>query len=138
MDPPEASTIYEQLEKAYGQITEVYQRTPMLVCVSPKWARAFLKDRRAQGYYQITGPNDIDNTPDFSPAKVIGLPSMIGTDDLFITPKANLPHLTKKGKNAANFKVEESKRCVSVMTDWWEGFGFALNELVWTTVAARV
>ena len=34
MDPPEASTIYEQLEKAYGQITEVYQRTPMLVCVS--------------------------------------------------------------------------------------------------------
>ena len=96
-----------------------------------------MKDKRAQGYYQITGPNDIDNTPDFSPAKVIGLPSMIGTDDLFITPKANLPHLTKKGKNAANFKVEESKRCVSVMTDWREGFGFALNEPVWTAVGTE-
>ena len=136
MDPLEASTIYDQLEEAYEQISEVYQNVPMLICLAPKWRRAFLKDKRAQGFYDISGPGQIDDTLDFSPAKVKALPSMIGTDDLFITPNQNLLHLTKKGKNAANFKVEESKRCVSIMTDWWEGFGFGLNETVWTNVAA--
>jgi hypothetical protein len=134
MDTLEASIIYDQLVGAFEQVSEEYQHTSMLICMAPKWLRAFLKDKRAQGYYQITKPGDIDNTLDFSPAKVIGLPSMIGTDDLFITPKANLLHLTKKGKNSASFKVEESKRNVAIMTDWWEGFGFGLNEVVWTNV----
>jgi hypothetical protein len=136
MDPLEASVIYDQLEEAFEQIAEEYQHTKMLICVAPKWRRAFLKDKRSQGYYDLSSPNQIDDTLDFSPAKVKALPSMIGTDDLFITPEANLLHITKKGKNAAKFKVEESKRCVSIMTDWWEGFGFGLNEVVWTNVEA--
>jgi len=136
MDSLEASIIYEQLEEAYKQISEVYQNVPMLICVAPKWRRAFLLDKRSQGFYQKTGPNEIDDSLDFSPAKVKGLPSMIGTDDLFITPNQNLLHLTKKGSNAATFRVEESKRCVSIMTDWWEGLGFGLNEVVWTNVEA--
>jgi len=134
MDPLEASVIYDQLEDAYEQIAEEYQHTSMIICVAPKWRRAFLKDKRSQGFYDLTGPGQIDDTLDFSPAKVKALPSMIGTDDLFITPNQNLLHITKKGKNAASFKVEESKRCVSIMTDWWEGFGFGLNEVVWTNV----
>jgi len=136
MDALEASIIYDQLEEAYEQVSEVYQNTPMLICTAPKWRRAFLKDKRAQGYYSITGPNEIDDTLDFSPAKVKQLPSMIGTDDLFITPNQNLLHLTKKGRNSANFKVEEYRRCVSILTDWWEGFGFGLNEVIWTNVKA--
>jgi hypothetical protein len=136
MDPLEASTIYDQLEEAFEQVAEVYQNMPMLICVAPKWRRAFLKDKRAQGYYDISDAKQIDDTLDFSPAKVKGLPSMIGTDDLFITPNQNMLHLTKKGQNAATFRVEESKRCVSIMTDWWEGLGFGLNEVVWTNVAA--
>jgi len=135
MDPLEASTIYDQLEEAFEQVSEVYQNTPMLICIAPKWRRAFLKDKRAQGFYDISDPGQIDDTLDFSPAKVKGLPSMIGTNDLFITPNQNMIHLTKKGQNAATFKVEESKRCVSILTDWWEGLGFGLNEVVWTNVA---
>lgn len=134
MDPLEASIIYGQLEDAYEQISEVYQSTSMLICVAPKWQRAFLKDKRALGYYDISGPGQIDNSLDFSPGKVIGLPSMIGSDDLFITPKANLLHITRNGQNAAKFKIEESKRCVSILTDWWEGLGFGMNEIVWTNV----
>jgi hypothetical protein len=137
MEPLAASTIYDQLEEAYEQISEVYQNVPMLICVAPKWRRAFLKDKRAQGFYERTGADQIDDTLDFSPASVKALPSMMGTDDLFITPKENLLHITKKGANAANFKVEESKRCVSIMTDWWEGYGFGLPETVWTNVAAE-
>jgi hypothetical protein len=138
MDALEASIIYDQLEDAYEQIVEEYQHTPMLICVAPKWQRAFLKDKRSQGFFYHTDPKQIDDSLDFSPAKVKALPSMIGTDDLFITPDQNLLHLTKKGKNATNFKVEEARRCVSILTDWWEGFGFGLNEVVWTNVPEPV
>lgn len=130
------STIYDQIETAFEQIAEVYQNTEMVVCMAPKWARAFLKDKRTLGYYTIDGANKIDNRLDFAPAGVYGLPSMIGTDDIWITPKSNFLHITKKGENAAKVNVEESKRCVNVMTDWWEGLGFGIKELVWTNVAA--
>jgi len=129
-----ATTIYDQIEAAFEQIGEVYQNTEMVVCLSPKWARAFLKDKRTLGYYTIDGASKIDSRLDFAPAEVKGLPSMIGTDDIFITPKSNLLHITKKGENAAKVNVEESKRCVSIMTDWWEALGFGIKELVWTNV----
>ena len=90
------------------------------------------------GYYNIDGANKIDNRLDFAPAFVVGLPSMINTNDIWITPKSNILHITKKGENAAKVNLEESKRCVSVMTDWWEGFGFGIKELVWTNVPATV
>lgn len=134
----EASTIYDQIETAYESISEAYQNVPLLVCMSPKWKRAFLRDKRAAGFYQISNANEIDDSLDFTPGKVVGLPSMIGTDDIFITPVDNLIHPTKKGSNASTFKVEESKRCVSIMTDWWEGLGFGLLDAVWTNVAVPV
>lgn len=130
-----ATTIYDTLENAYDQIGEEYQTTNMIICVAPKWKRAFLKDKRALGYYTKTDANQIDDSLDFSPARVIGLPSMIGTDDVWITTKENFLHVTKKGENAAKVNVEESKRCVNIMTDWYEGLGFGINELVWTNVA---
>lgn len=132
----DASTIYDQLEKAYDLVSEVYQGMEMNIHVSPKWERAFLKDKRSLGYYTINGPGQIDNTLDFAPGKVVGLPSMIGTDDWFITPKQNLLHLNKRGENQGSVLVEESKRCVNIMTDWYEGIGLGVNEIVWTNVAA--
>lgn len=131
-----ATTIYDQVEAAFEQVAEVYQKTQMAIGMSPKWARAFLKDKRTLGYYTIDGANKIDNSLDFAPAKVYGLPSMIGTDDIWITPQSNFLHLTKKGENASKVKIEESKRCLAIMTDWWEGLGFGLKEVVWTNVPA--
>lgn len=136
MDPLDADTIYDQIEAAFEQVAEVYQNTEMIVAMSPKWARAFLKDKRSLGFYTIDGANKIDNRLDFAPAAVVGLPSMIGTDDIWITPKSNFLHITKKGENAAKVNVEEAKRCVAIMTDWWEGLGFGIKELVWTNVDA--
>ena len=132
----DAATIYDQFEKAYELVSEVYQGIAMNIHCAPKWERAFLKDKRSLGFYQIQGPGQIDNSLDFAPANVIGLPSMIGTDDWFITPKANILHLNKKGDNQGKVLIEESKRCVSIMTDWYEGLGFGINEIVWTNVAA--
>lgn len=130
------ATIYDQIEAAYDQVAEEYQTTEMIVGLAPKWYRAFLRDKRTLGYYQLEGPGSIDNTIDFAPGKVVGLPSMVGTNDVFITPKANFLHVTKKFQNASKLKVEEYHRLVSILADWWEGLGFAVNELVWTNVPA--
>lgn len=131
------SIIYDQFESAFELVTEEYQNTDMVICAAPKWRRAFLKDKRAQDFYTITGPGQIDDTLDFAPARVVGLPSMIGTDDWFITPKANLLTLSKKGENMNKIDVQESKRCVSFLTDFWKGVGFGISEIVWTNVAAQ-
>jgi len=133
LDP---ATIYDQLEEFYENISEEYQNSEFIIALAPKWRRAFLKDKRSLGYYDITGPGQIDDTLDFSPARVIGLPSMIGTDDVWATPKGNFLHVTKKYQNAFSAKVEEYHRCVSILTDWWEVLGFGINQLVWTNVAA--
>ena len=138
MDPLDADTMYDQIEAAFEQVSEEYQTTEMVIALAPKWYRAFLKDKRSLGFYTIDSAKKIDSSLDFAPATVVGLPSMAGTDDIWITPKSNFLHLTKKGENAAKINIEESKRCVSLMSDWWEGLGFGLNELVWTNVEAIV
>jgi hypothetical protein len=67
---------------------------------------------------------------------VEGLPSMSGTTDIFATPKENMIHLTKKDINKNRFNIEESKRQVFLMTDWWEAVGFGINQAVWTNINA--
>jgi len=131
LDP---ATIYDWMETFYENIAEEYQETPMVIGVAPKWYRAFLKDKRTLGYYDISSPGQINNTLDFSPARVLPLPSMIGTDDVWATPQSNYLHVTKRGENAIKFKVEEYRRNVSILTDWFEGLGFGMNGIVWTNV----
>lgn len=129
------ATVFDQVEAAVDQITDVYQGTEMLVCMAPVFARAYLRDKRAQGFYTITSGKLIDLGIDFSPSRVCPLPSMGASTDMFITPKANLLHLTDKVMNKGTFKIEESKRTVSLLTDWQEGIGIALDELIWTNIA---
>jgi len=30
--------------------------------------------------------------------------------------------------------MEEAKRNVAIMADWWEGLGFGINQAVWTNI----
>ena len=59
---------------------------------------------------------------------------MTGTSDILCTPKQNLLHITPETLTKNNFRVEEAKRCVAVMADWWEGLGFGINQAVWTNI----
>lgn len=129
-----ASTIFDQVEKFVDGISEIYQTTAMDVCMAPKWARAYFRDKRAAGFYDRTSAKDIDASIDFCPQMVKALPSLSGTDTIFATPKPNLLHLTKKSKNKTNIKIEESKREVCLLADWWEGLGFGMDGCVWTNL----
>lgn len=132
------ATVFDQVEAAIDEISDIYQGVEMLVCMAPVYARAYQRDKRAQGFYQRTSDKQVDLGIDFSPSSVIPLPCMGTSKDLFITPKANLIHVTDETMNKETFKLEESKRCVSIMTDWGEGAGFGLNEVVWTNKAKTV
>jgi hypothetical protein len=127
-------TIFDQVEAFIDGISEVYQGVPMDVCMSQAWFKHYLRDKRASGYYQKFSDKDIDNTIDFTPQKVKALPSLNSSNVIFATPKANLLHLTKKSANMTKFDIQESKRTVSMLTDWWEGLGFGMDAAVWTNM----
>jgi hypothetical protein len=127
-------TIFDQVERFVDGISEVYQNVAMNVHMSPKWAKYYHRDKRAQGFYTIQSDADIKNNIDFMPQQVMPLPCLNGSNVIFATPKTNLLHLTKKSANKTNIKLEESKRSVALLADWWEGIGFGMDAAVWTNL----
>lgn len=131
-----ASTIFDQVETFTDAISEVYQGVQMSVFMSRYWYKKYMQDKRSQGFYQKTSDAQIDAGIDFTPQNVVPLASMTGTNDIFCTPKANLLHITTQTATKNQFRVEEAKRNVAILADWWEGLGFGINQAVWTNIAA--
>lgn len=129
----ETATIFDQVEAFDDGIKGVYQNVPMYIFMSPENKKAYLRDKRAQGFYDMKSDAEINSDVDFSPRKVVGLPSMTGYEYMFASPKSNVIHLNKKSANKTNIKIEENKREVSFLADWWEGVGFGMDAAVWTT-----
>ena len=127
-------TIFDQVELFVDGISELYQNTKMKICMSPAWRKAYLRDKRTQGFYQIGSGADINEGVDFTPQQVFALPSLSGTDVIFATPQTNLLHLTKKSANKTKIDIQEYRRNVSLMCDWWEGLGFGIDAAVWTNL----
>lgn len=131
-------SIFDQVELFVDGISEIYQNIAMNVHMSAKWAKYYHRDKRAQGFYSFAGEGDIQKGVtgkiDFMPQQVVPLPSLAGTDVIFATPQTNFIHLTKKGENKNKIKIEESKRSVFFMADWWEGIGFGMDAAVWTNL----
>lgn len=132
-----SSNAFDQVEIFIDGISNVYSGVPMNIFMSPLYYKYFKRDARSQGFYTITGDEKVDDKVDFSPHKVVGLPSMIGETFIFATPKDNFLYLNKKATNKTKFKVEEAKRVISIMTDWYEGVGFGIREAVWTNLAVN-
>jgi hypothetical protein len=129
-----ASTIFDQIETFTDKISEVYQGIKMNVFLSRRWFKKYMQDKRVQGFYQKFSDKDIDSGIDFTPLNVIGLASMVGTEDIFCTPAQNFLHVAPATITKNSFKFEEAKRAVAVMADWSEGLGFGINQAVWTNI----
>ncbi len=128
-----AETIFDQIEAFDKAIPAMYQQMPLCIFVSPTWLRAYLEAKRENGFYQITGDSQINAHIDFTNHKVVGLPSMANSDDMFATFTSNIACLSKRDINSTNIRIEEYHREVSILADWWMGIGFDCNKFVWAT-----
>lgn len=126
------NSIFDQIEAFDEALPELYNEEMVCIFVAPKWARLYKKDKRSQNFFFIDDLKQLDGSVDFSKHYVVALPSMAGTDDMWATTKGNLIWCSKRGGNV-QFNVQAHDRAVHIMTDWWEGIGFACNDMVWAT-----
>lgn len=126
-------SIFDQVESFDREIDQIYWNEEVNIFVSPEWYRAFLADRRAQTFYQLRNENDIDTAIDFTGRrhKLVPLPSMAGTNDIWACTPGNLLWLTIRDMNTSSADIQAIHYDVDIMLDWWEGIGFACNKEVW-------
>lgn len=125
------STCFDQVEAFSKKIKSIYRMRPIIICVAPEFERAFLENKRSNGFYFINGPEQINNKVDFTKQIVMGLPSMSDTKDMFAFTDGNLLWLTRGDK--FSFDIQKQDRAVKLLGDWKEGIGFAVNKEVWAT-----
>jgi hypothetical protein len=80
-------------------------------------------------YYNQVGDNDITKLRNYN-VRLVGLPSMTGSDKIWYTPSWNRQAGFKKPGNAGIFQVENVDRTVKAYTDYFKGFGFWIGEYV--------
>ncbi len=130
-------TIFDQVELFVDGIDRLYQSVQMPVYMDPNWVRHYLRDKREQGFYSFSSEGEVNRLSmnvDFTLNRLVPLPSLVGTNVMFATPKVNLLHLTKRSQNKTQFNIQEYRRNVSIMADWWEGLGFGIDGAVFTNI----
>ena len=127
---------FDYIEAFDRAIDSRYWNRPVTIFVAPEIYRAFLTAYRANGFYTIYKENDINGVIDFTGRNHVlaPLPSMSGTKHIFATVPDNLLWLTNRDMNTASADVQAIHYDVDLMLDWWEGIGFACNQMVWTTI----
>jgi hypothetical protein len=129
------TSIFEQIEAFDKRIPDLYVGEKVSVYVAPKFVRAYRQAKRDRGIFQINvnESNKIDETIDFTNHKLVGLPSMVGTNDIWASVDNNLLWLTKREGNLSQASLQLHHYNVDILLDWWEAIGFACNKMVWTT-----
>lgn len=123
-----AANAFDMLEEFVDQIDDVLDGEQIKVFMDPKIVRWYLRDKRnthgTDVNYDAAKP-----TVDFTNVEIVGLPSMKGEKRFWATPNGNFVYLRKQN-GMKKPKVEESKREVFLMLDWWEAVGFNYDALV--------
>lgn len=125
-----ASNAFDMIEQFVDGLSKLTDKgVAMRLYMDPKILRWYHRDKRN------THGTDVNYDPmkpvvDFTNVELIGLPSMAGEKMLWATPVDNFLYLRKVNGMQAP-RVEESKREVFLMLDWWEGLGFGHDELVY-------
>jgi hypothetical protein len=117
----------EEFVDGLSELTDKGVKTKMYM--DPKILRWYNRDKRN------THGTDVNYDPskpvvDFTNVELVGLPSMSGEKMIWATPVDNFLYI-RKANGMKSPRVEESKREVFLMTDWWEGLGFGYDALVY-------
>lgn len=129
----EYDTAFDQIELFSKEIASQFRNRNILIFVAPEFERAYLEGKRAKGFYNISGDNQIGTKIDFTRHTIMGLESMAGTGDIWASMGENLYHLTKRSDGMVNIDLQKADRKVKLLMDWWEAVGIACNKLVWAS-----
>lgn len=123
---------YEQVNAFVDGIPFLYKRILDAIFMDEAHELKYRRGaRKAMNSQYLQQPN-LQEVTDYPNIKVVGLPSMAGSDVIFSTPAYNRVRHTKKANLMDNMKVEEQKRAVQIMTDFWDSLNFLLPEEVFT------
>ena len=129
-----ASNAFDQVELFTNSIVGPYRSIPMPILCSPENFTYYIRKKRdlhgTNVDYGKYGNAVIDGT-NFTLQPVA---SMIGSDILLATPKANFIRLLKQNDGASTPRIEENRRQISLMADWFENVGFGIQEAVFAFV----
>lgn len=120
---------FDVIEEFVDNFDTLLDGIKMRVYMDPKVLRWYHRDKRNSHGVDV---NYDPNKPvvDFTNVELVGLPSMANENYLWATPEDNFLYI-RRVNGMKKPRVEESKREVFLMTDWWEGLGFGHNELVY-------
>lgn len=127
--------VFDAFEEAVDALPEKYHNEDMVMLCSGKVELAYFRDRRNQhgqdaDYREKARSKGmtIDGRENMliKPLTGIGMNNDHGW--MVITPKRNL--LLGKRKNSYNLRMQEDKRSVAIMADYFEGIGVGLAEEV--------
>lgn len=130
-----SSNIFDKVEEIADKLDTILEGEQLTMAMSPYWVRKYLRDKRNTHGTDVNYDSNKLSVDFFDNCRIVGLPSMAGTDDIWVTPSRNVKYI-RRTSGMKTPKVEELKREVFLMTDWWEGLGFDLNELVFAHVPA--
>ena len=120
---------FDMVEEFVDNIDPLLDNVPKRVYMDERILRWYHRDKRNTHGVDINY-DPMKPTVDFTNVELVGLPSMAGEKCIWATPVDNFLYLRRvNGMNRP--KIEEEKREVFFMLDWWEGLGFGHNELVY-------
>lgn len=127
-DPGDTVDYFEQFADG---IRKEYWSIPMIVGVNEDVERRFRRGMRAKygKDMDFTGTNAKIIETNLS---LVGLPSMIGSNKIWCTPKENVLQLNKKTQNMNTVQIDSVDRLIKIFSDWWSGVGFVIPEIVFT------
>jgi hypothetical protein len=122
---------YEYFEMFDDRIGKKYWMQEMTIGCDMAVARRALRGKGIK-YRTNTVGVAIDNKLEYTNLSIVGMPSHMDSNKIWATPKSNACYFRKKTPNMKQFKVESIKRMLTVYTDFWNGVGFLIPEIIWT------
>lgn len=124
---------FDQVEEFVSKLPVKARNLPLILFISPEMYTAYMRIKRNRGLYDIKSDTEIGSRVDFTKCVLRQVASMSGSTDLWATLPQNIVHVKKREFSTGNVLVQQDKRDVNVLIDWFEAIGFATNDLVFAT-----
>lgn len=128
-----SGNMFEKTEEYYDFLPLKWKKKGLNVFMSFTNKLNHHRDRRADyGGNTNYNPTVQNNYIDFTNFRMVDLASMANKQRLWGTPKWNMIRLIcqREIERQVTIRVEEQDRLLKMWLDWYEGYGFAIPELV--------